>query len=75
MFATGLTKGIYDGFLRELQLKRSEIEQAPFIYVDPETGGMRFVTNLMSTGDSETEILAVSVGTEGTVEVLSTDAH
>lgn len=75
MFATGLTKGIYDSFLRELQLKRSEIEQAPFIYVDPETGAMRYLTNLMSTGDTESEILAVSVGTEGAVEVLSTEAH
>lgn len=75
MFATGLTKGIYDSFLRELQLKRSEIEQAPFIYVDPETGTMRYVTNLMSTSDTEAEILAVSVGTEGSVEVLSTEAH
>lgn len=75
MFATGLTKGIYDSFLRDLQLKRSEIEQAPFIYVDPETGSMRYLTNLMTTSDAEAEILAVSVGKEGLVEVLSTEAH
>lgn len=75
MFATGLTKGIYDSFLRELQLKRSEIEHTPFIYVDTETGTMRYLTNLMSTGEAESEILAVSVGTKGLVEVLSTEAH
>lgn len=75
MFATGLTKGIYDSFLRDLQLKRSEIEQAPFIYVDPETGSMRYLTNLMTTSDTEAEILAVSVGKEGLVEVLSTESH
>lgn len=75
MFSSGLTKGIYDSFLRDLQLNRSELAQAPFIYVDPQTGGMRLVTNLMTTSDTEGEILAVSVGTEGLVEVLSTDAH
>ncbi len=75
MFSTGLTKGIYDSFLRELQLKRSELEQAPFIYVDPELGSIRLVTNLMETSDSGSEILAVSVGKEGLVEVLSTEAN
>ncbi len=76
MFSTGLTKGIYDSFLRELQLKRSELkEQTPFIYVDLENKDVRLLTNLMSTTENESEILAVSVGTEGLVEVLSTESH
>ena len=75
MFSTGLTKGIYDSFLRSHQLKRSELDQAPFIYVDPDGGEVRFLTNLMSTRDAEGEILAVSVHSAGNVEVLSTESN
>ena len=73
MFKSGLTKGIYESFLRDYQLDWSELTNAPFFYVDPDCGEVKYLTNLMSTGDSDGEILALSVAGAGNVEVLSTE--
>ena len=73
MFKSGLTKGIYESFLRSYQLDRSELINAPFIYVDPDSGEVRYLTNLMSTSEVDGEILALSVAGAGNVEVLSTE--
>ncbi len=73
MFKSGLTKGMFKGFLQSLQLDRSQIESTPFIYVDPDLKEVRFLTNLMSCRDHRSEILAFSVASEGNVEVLSTE--
>jgi hypothetical protein len=75
MFRTGLTKGIYESFLRTHNLNRSELEAAPFIFVDPSTGQMKFLTNLLSSKDLGNEIFAVSIANTGDVEVLSTENH
>ncbi len=72
MFSSGLTKGIYNSFLRSYQLDRSELESTPFIYVDPGTCEVKFLTNLMKTSEIGSEIYAVSIASGGKVEVLST---
>lgn len=73
MFKSGLTKGLYQSFLKTHQLDRSELSNAPFIYVDPDCGEVKYLTNLMSTSDVDGEILALSVAGAGNVEVLSTE--
>lgn len=74
MFRTGLTKGIYESFLRTHRLNRTELESAaPFIFVDPSTGHMKLLTNLMSSNESGSEIFALAIANGGDVEVLSTE--
>ena len=73
MFRTGMTKGIYDNFLRSFQLNRSEFESHPFIYVDPETSKVKLLTSLMSTTEAGFEIVAHSMLSEGNLELLSTE--
>jgi len=73
MFKSGLTKGLYKGFLQSLQLDRSQIESIPFIYVDPDLKEIRFLTNLMSCKNPTSEIMAFSVASAGNIEVLSTE--
>jgi len=75
MFRSGLTKGIYESFLRSYQLNRSELESSPFIYVDLDTNEVKFLTSLMSTKEAGAEIYAVSIASGGNVEVLSTGNH
>jgi hypothetical protein len=75
MFRTGLTKGIYDTFIRSHNLNRTELEAAPFIFVDPATGHMKLLTNLMSSKEHGREIFAVSIANCGDVEILSTENH
>ncbi|AUN96616.1 hypothetical protein DOM21_18730 [Bacteriovorax stolpii] len=73
MFRSGLTKGIYENFLRSHNLNRSELETSPFIFVDPASGHMKLLTNLMSSNEYDREIFAVAVAEGGgDVEVLST---
>ncbi len=72
MFRSGLTKGIYESFLRSYQLNRSELESSPFIYVDLDTNEVKLLTSLMSSKEAGAEIYAVSIASGGTVEVLST---
>lgn len=74
MFSTGLTKGIYDSFLRSYHLNKSELQNAPFIFVDPATGQIKLLTSLMSSSEIGSEIFAVSVANSGDVEVLSTES-
>ncbi len=73
MFSSGLTKGLYNSFLRSYQLDRSELESTPFIYVDTDSGEVRLLTNLMRTSEVGSEIYAVSIASGGKVEVLSTE--
>lgn len=76
MFSSGLTKGIYNSFLRSNQLDRSELESTPFLYVDLDTNEVRVLTNLMSSKEIGSEIYAVSLSSGGkSVEVLSTDMY
>lgn len=73
MFRTGMTKGMYQKFLRTHGLNRTELEAAPFLYVDPSNGTMKLLTNLMSSNELKREIFAVSIANGGDVEVLSTE--
>jgi hypothetical protein len=73
MFRTGMTKGIYESFLRSYHLNKSELQSSPFIFVDPATGQMKLLTNLMSSKEHGAEIFAVSIASGGDVEVLSTE--
>jgi hypothetical protein len=72
MFSSGLTKGLYNSFLRSYQLNRSELDSTPFIYVDLDTFEVKYLTNLMSTTEIGADIYAVSIASGGNVEVLST---
>jgi hypothetical protein len=75
MFRSGLTKGIYESFLRSYQLDRSEHQSSPFVYVDPGSFEIKFLTSLMSSKEAGAEIFAVSIATSGDVEVLSTESR
>lgn len=74
MFKSGLTKGIFKSFLRTYQLNRSELQNAPFIYVDLDDKNVQYLSNLMCTNEVASEILALSVQGRGNVEVLSTES-
>ena len=73
MFKSGLTKGIYESFLRSYQLDRALIDLTPFIYVDLDCGEIKLLSNLMSTNQNTGEILALAIHSEGDLEVLSTE--
>lgn len=75
LFKSGLTRELYKEFLQHYQLDRSELKSYPFVYVDPEDGDIRLLTNLMKSfnGKNNDEIMAVSVGGCGSLEVLSTE--
>ena len=73
MFSSGLTKGLYNSFLKSYQLDRSELKTTPFIYVDQSSGEVKLLTNLMRTSEIGSEIYAVSIASGGAVEVLSTE--
>ena len=75
MFRSGLTKAIYESFLSSYQLNRSELESTPFIYVDQDSGEIKFLTSLMSSKEAGAEIFAVSIASGGNVEVLSTESR
>lgn len=75
MFSSGLTKGIYDSFLRSYQLNRSELKSTPFVYVDLDSGEIKLLTSLMTTKEIGSEIFAVSIASGGNVELLSTENH
>ena len=74
MFRTGMTKEIFHSFLRSHGLNRTELQTAPFLYVDPSTGTMKLLTNLMSSKELSNEIFAVSIANCGDIEVLSTES-
>lgn len=73
LFRSGLTRELYQSFLKSYQLNRSELKSPPFVYVDPEIGSIRFVTNLMKSTSGSVEISAVSIASGGDVELLSTE--
>ena len=75
MFRSGLTKAIYKSFLSSYQLNRSELEMTPFIYVDYDSGEVKFLTSLMRTNEIGSEIYAVSIAPAGNVELLSTENY
>ncbi|MDD4975207.1 MAG: hypothetical protein PHY93_12690 [Bacteriovorax sp.] len=75
MFRSGLTKAIYKSFLSSYQLDRSVLEITPFIYVDLDSGEVKFLTSLMRTKEVGSEIYAVSIASGGNVEVLSTENY
>ena len=67
MFRSGLTKAIYKSFLSSYQLDRSVLEITPFIYVDLDSGEVKFLTSLMRTKEAGSEIYAVSIASGGNV--------
>lgn len=73
MFKSGLTKGLYDNFLRDHRLNHSELVNAPFLFVDPKTGGVKLLTNLINTHIKNDDFFALSIADDGDVEVLSTE--
>ena len=75
MFRSGLTKGIYDSFLRSYHLNKSELDSVPFLFVDPASGNVRLLTSLMSSKEHGAEVYALSIANGGDVEVLSTENH
>lgn len=75
MFRSGLTKGIYDSFLRSYHLNKSELDSVPFLFVDPRNGNVRLLTSLVGSNEYGAEVLAFSVANDGDLEVLSTENH
>jgi len=75
MFRSGLTKGIYDSFLRSYHLNKSELDSVPFLFVDPKNGNVRLLTSLVGSQEYGAEVFAFSAASDGDVEVLSTENH
>lgn len=73
LFRSGLTRELYKSFLNSYQLNRSEFKSPPFVYVDPQVGSVKFLTNLMRSEGTGDEISAVSMASCGNLEVLSTE--
>lgn len=73
MFRSGMTKGIYKNFLRGYRLNRAEISLSTYVYADVVSGEVRLITNLYQTKESDSEIYAVSIESQGTLELLSTE--
>lgn len=73
LFKSGLTRELYDSFLRSYELDRSELKSPPYVYVDLETGAIKLLTNLMKSSGADSQISAVSIAIGGSVEVLSTE--
>tara|TARA_R110002072_G_scaffold288917_1_gene455526 strand:+ start:208634 stop:208858 length:225 start_codon:yes stop_codon:yes gene_type:complete len=73
VFHTRLTKDLFDQFLSSNQLNRSEMQSAPYVYVDGESGEIKYLANLLRSHGPECEIMAVSIAKEGDLEFLSTE--
>jgi hypothetical protein len=71
LFKTGLTRNLYDDLLNSLDLKRTEFKSSPFVYVEPTSGDVRLLTNLLSSAGCDDDMLAVSMEDAGMLEVLS----
>lgn len=72
MFRSGLTKEIYENFLRSYQLNRSELDYLPFVYVNLQSLEIKFLTSLTSSNEIGSDIYAVSIEPGGKLELLST---
>ncbi|MCP4913847.1 MAG: hypothetical protein GY909_12110 [Oligoflexia bacterium] len=46
---------------------------APYVYVDSSTGEIRYLANVLESHGPESEIMAVSIASEGDLEFLSTE--
>ena len=75
MFRAGLTKGIYKSFLSTHRMNKTELESAPFVFVDPTNGNMKLLTSLFSSKEHGGEIYAFATANGGDVEVLSTEIN
>lgn len=73
MFRSGMTKGIYKQFLKTHHLNRTELELSTYVYADLSSGSVKFVTHLYQGIDQEKEVYAVSIESDGLVELLSTE--
>lgn len=69
MFSTGLTKEIYESFLRSHRLNRSDLNGSPFIYVDPQTGSIKLLASLLSSNEFNREVSAMLVNLVGDLDV------
>ncbi len=70
LFKSSLTNNLYDEFLDTFQLRRSEIESSPFVYVDPECGEIRLLTSM--SFDDDGDLIASTMASHGVMEILST---
>ncbi len=73
MFSSGLTQGIFDNFLREFELNRTELIDTPFLYVDRAFPEYRLLTSITQSKNNDHELYAYSICSEGHVEILSTE--
>lgn len=73
MFYSGLTKNMFQNFLKESQLERTHSKSSPFVYVDSEYSEIRLLTNILNGSKKGSDIFAVSIACEGDIEFLSTE--
>jgi hypothetical protein len=70
LFKSSLTNNLYDEFLDTFQLRRSEVESSPFVYVDPEYGEIRLLTSM--SFDDEGDLVANTMASHGELQILTT---
>ena len=67
-----MTAILYNEFLDSFQLKRKEVANTPFVYVDSETSEIKLITKLMESNDDE-DLVAMAIATAGNIEILGTE--
>lgn len=74
LFKSGITKEIFEEFFRHNQLNRSQMKSPPFAFVDPETGEIKLLSNLMMIEDGSHDWHAFSVECDGGLGILTTES-
>ncbi len=74
LFKTGITKGLFHNFLNSLELNKTISNSNPTYYVDPESGDIKLLTNLIEFGGINCKELHVcSIDENGEISIYSTE--
>lgn len=68
-----MTRKLFQDFLHENQLSRTEKSTRPFVYVEPDEKSIQVITNVLDLQGAESEILAIGVDQKGMLEYFSTE--
>ena len=64
---------MFDDLLDSHYLRKSEIADSPFVYVDIDDGSVKLVTKVLNAHGVDHEVHALSVASEGDLQFLSTE--
>ena len=73
LFHTGLTKNIYKGFINSYKISKSQDQSNAFVYVDTNAKSLHFLSDLVEGSDQSSDVLALSVASNGELELMVTE--